>query len=444
MAQSPLDPSPRLAQPEPEQRAHEAAGKGVLEPDLAARIREEQVAMVYDSTLPALLGNVLVAVLATAIIYPYLPGHTAAIWLTALLLIVAARWRLRRARERQALDTQVPAQIWKRRLLVALGVNGACWGAFSILALNYAGPLTIGFVSFIVGGIIAAAVGTLGWLRPAYLSFTLPAVAGLFGALILRGGSDGLALAAFAVASEIALLGTTWKISEIVSRNISLRLQNEGLVDSLTTANGQLAAVNLSLEHEIEERKRAEARIELLATHDALTGLPNRRMQEERFAAAAARASRTGGAAAVLFVDLDRFKEVNDNLGHPAGDAVLRIFADRLRDVLRASDSVCRHGGDEFLLVIDDADDQARVANLAERVIHSLRAPAEVEGQQVQLGCSIGISLYPNDGENFEQLVSLADKALYQAKRQGRGKYRFFSPEIRLDDSSKWLTRAAS
>ncbi|MBK1717757.1 sensor domain-containing diguanylate cyclase [Thiocystis violacea] len=396
--------------------------------DLQARIRARRVAMAYASTGPALFGNLLVAALGMVILFPVAPTLASLTWILVFLGIVTVRWSLERAYARLTTDRLDSVDLWVRRLLVVVTLNGLGWGAFAILMLVYANPIQVGFGPFVVGGMVAASVATLGPLKSAYMSFTLPIVSGLIIGLIWRGGYDALFMAAFTVAFELTMIGTVKKVSEIVGHDIELRLQNEHLVESLTAANR-------SLGHEIEERRRAEARSEFLASHDALTGLPNRRMQKDHFAGAVAQVARGGGAAAILFVDLDRFKQVNDTLGHPTGDALLNALAERLRALLREGDSVCRHGGDEFLLVMPTAADRAKVSGVAERLIQSLSTPVEIAGNLVQVGCSIGISLYPSDGDDFDLLVSRADMALYRAKHQGRGTYRFFTPELDLGDA---------
>ncbi|NEV62196.1 GGDEF domain-containing protein [Thiorhodococcus minor] len=436
---------PRSAQDSsrPPAKGSAAGARGSSEPAnaLTERIRAERIALVYHNTRPALAGNILAALLAVLIILQRTPGVITAAWLTVMLAIAAARWLLKLARDRQAPERPLPPSVWARRLLVVVTINGFCWGVLGILLVGYASPLQTGFAPFIIGGMMAAAVATIGALRSLYLGFTLPMMACLIGAFVWRADPDSLIMAGFAIAFEITMLATAWQVSEIVNRDIQLKLENEGLVRSLTASNAQLGRSNRTLQREIEERRRAVARSEFLATHDALTGLPNRRLQKDRFDQMIAR---SGGTAAVLFIDLDKFKEVNDSMGHGAGDLLLRAVGIRLLDSLRHADSVCRHGGDEFLLLVGDAADHLTVAGVAARVIHALQEPIEIEGQAIKIGCSIGISLYPDDGEDFEHLVCRADKALYRAKRQGRGKYRFFTHDLDSTDSDARAAREAS
>jgi diguanylate cyclase (GGDEF)-like protein/PAS domain S-box-containing protein len=177
-------------------------------------------------------------------------------------------------------------------------------------------------------------------------------------------------------------------------------------------------------------RREQEARIEHLAYHDALTGLPNRMLVADRLALALAHAQRLQREVAVLYLDLDRFKVVNDSLGHLAGDALLREVARRLRAVLREEDTVARVGGDEFQIVLGEVEGVAGAAHVAEKLMQSLSSPFLLDGHEVHVSGSLGISLYPRDGASAELLLKYADTALYEAKAEGRNAYRFFSPEM--------------
>jgi diguanylate cyclase (GGDEF)-like protein/PAS domain S-box-containing protein len=178
---------------------------------------------------------------------------------------------------------------------------------------------------------------------------------------------------------------------------------------------------------DIAERRRSEEQLAYMAYHDALTGLPNRIMIEQQLDLALARARRAGGSAALMFVDLDDFKEVNDRLGHAAGDRLLASVAARLRSVLRDTDVLARQGGDEFLVLLADlADDPIAVAEtVGGKLLDILREPFVVAGTEVRTGASIGISVYPDDASETEALMRHADAAMYKAKAAGGGRLVF-------------------
>jgi diguanylate cyclase (GGDEF)-like protein/PAS domain S-box-containing protein len=181
--------------------------------------------------------------------------------------------------------------------------------------------------------------------------------------------------------------------------------------------------------HDITEQRRSEARIAHMALHDALTGLPNRVLLNERLEDALRRVKR-GDIVATHLLDLDHFKTVNDSLGHPAGDKLLRVVADRLRALVRDTDTIARMGGDEFAIVQTAISQPADATSLAHRAIEAISAPFAIEGHQVVIGTSIGIAVGPADAGTPDQLLRNADLALYRAKSDGRGTYRFFEPEM--------------
>jgi diguanylate cyclase (GGDEF)-like protein/PAS domain S-box-containing protein len=188
------------------------------------------------------------------------------------------------------------------------------------------------------------------------------------------------------------------------------------------------APAALGAAFDVTEKKRAEEQVRALAYHDALTGLPNRLLFNDRLALAVAQARRKAERLAVLFLDLDGFKAVNDSLGHDLGDLLLRGTAARIQGSLRAVDSVARLGGDEFILLLPGLRLGEEAARVAEKVLASIRAPLVVEGHELLVTASMGISVYPEDGEDAQTLVKNADTAMYRAKEQGRDRYRLFSP----------------
>jgi diguanylate cyclase (GGDEF)-like protein/PAS domain S-box-containing protein len=177
-------------------------------------------------------------------------------------------------------------------------------------------------------------------------------------------------------------------------------------------------------------RKQAEENLLYVATHDTLTGLPNRYMLNQRFAHALNNAQRYRKSMALLFLDLDRFKFINDTLGHPFGDRVLTEVAGRLRLCLREIDTIARFGGDEFVALIEDFAAPGDIVSVAQKILHALRWPFLLEGETCHVTASIGIGLYPDDGADFASLLKSADIAAYRAKEQGKNNYLFYSEEM--------------
>lgn len=180
---------------------------------------------------------------------------------------------------------------------------------------------------------------------------------------------------------------------------------------------------------DISERKKAEVNLRFMATHDLLTGLPNRTVLNDRLRQAIARAKRYKHFVGVMVIDLDKFKEVNDTLGHSAGDALLKSVSLRLKTSIRESDTVVRLGGDEFVIVLTDLSGVDSLKTVADRIMDSFNKPFIIYGRKLFITPSIGISIYPNDGDNIDELLRKADMSLYKVKESGRNNYQFYSSE---------------
>ena len=198
-----------------------------------------------------------------------------------------------------------------------------------------------------------------------------------------------------------------------------------------TRADGGVAGL-IGTIVDITERKQAEARVLHLAQYDELTGLPNRSMFHQRVGHALVQAKRNGKALALLFIDIDDFKKINDSLGHEAGDRALKVIAARLRECLREADTVCRLGGDEFVVLIEEPLQPESVAEVAKKILAAIAQPFPFETQEYHLTASVGISTYPGDSEDMQGLMKNADIAMYRAKEQGRNNYQFYSVQMNV------------
>ncbi len=185
--------------------------------------------------------------------------------------------------------------------------------------------------------------------------------------------------------------------------------------------------------HHAVEHKRAEMNLERLAKRDPLTGLGNRLLFEEMLEASLARAKRKNGKLAVLFLDLDRFKEINDSLGHPTGDLLLTLIADRIRKVIRSSDFAARIGGDEFTILVDEIHDYEDAALVATKLLEAIAPPTAIRGHEIVISASIGIALYPENGKTPIKLMQKADIALYEAKRHGINRLQCFTARLQTE-----------
>ena len=230
----------------------------------------------------------------------------------------------------------------------------------------------------------------------------------------------------------LGVLATLFFLQLVVVRRAQgiLRTQSVALEEANRDLDQRVQERTMELQAEVAERRNAELRLDHLAHHDPLTGLPNRLMFRNQLKKSIGLAARGERQLAVLFIDLDRFKEVNDTLGHAVGDELLVAVTQRLEGRLRSGDTLARLGGDEFICVTEDVKDAHEVSAVAEQLIALLSQPFNIVEHEIYVAASIGICLYPADGEDVDTLVRNADTAMYQAKAHGRSRCHFYTPEM--------------
>ncbi|MEW6611422.1 MAG: EAL domain-containing protein [Pseudomonadota bacterium] len=279
------------------------------------------------------------------------------------------------------------------------------------------------------GILITDAQGLIEHVNPAFTRITGYTAAEILGATpgIL---SSGLHDKAFYELMWSALLREGHWSGEIWNRRKSGEVYPQWL--QIATIRDDAGAVQnyVAVFSDLSRRKALEAQVLHQAMHDVLTDLPNRRSLEERLLQAIAQARRHGNQLAVLFLDLDGFKEVNDTLGHEVGDVLLQLAARRLRSCLREEDTLARWGGDEFVVLLPRVDGLESVLTVAERLLAVLNVPFELDHMQLQLNGSIGIAQFPGCGQDVSTLLRHADAAMYAAKKEGGGKYRLFGRSV--------------
>ncbi len=227
-----------------------------------------------------------------------------------------------------------------------------------------------------------------------------------------------------------AMGGTIWIIENVTERRNAvehLRVLNEQLEERVHERTEELGRINAQLKEEMDDRQTAEALARHLALHDTLTGLPNRLLLQDRLVQSLTQAKREEWLVAVMFIDLDRFKTINDTLGHAAGDDILREMARRLRASLRDSDTVSRVGGDEFVIVLRHVQTVGDIPLTTSKLMAEMSAPVTIGGRELRVTPSIGVSVFPNDSEDPTKLLSYADAAMYHAKANGRRNVQFYA-----------------
>jgi diguanylate cyclase (GGDEF)-like protein/PAS domain S-box-containing protein len=226
---------------------------------------------------------------------------------------------------------------------------------------------------------------------------------------------------------------SVWLVDDVTARREAadaVRRARDELEVRVLERTAELAGANALLQGEIVERRQAEARVHHMAYHDSLTGLPNRALLADRLDRSMLAVQRSARKLAVMFLDLDRFKTINDSLGHQTGDHLLKEVASRLCRAVRASDTVARLGGDEFVVLVPGIRSPDECAHVAEKVIEALSVSFPFEGRMLHITPSIGICIYPDDGDDVETLMRHADAAMYHAKANGRNNYQFFTQRM--------------
>ena len=374
--------------------------------DFEETILHQRVNLLYDAFPISLLGVSVGAMLAVWLLSRGDPDRLQLGWLAAALAIAVSRllgyFHFRRGRGAGALD--------RMRLRWALGgvvLNGLVWGSASLLLFPAHDPEGQVVMGFVLAGISAGAVNTLSVFLWVSLLFNALVLAPLIWRLVLSGSELGPGIAVACTLYALLLAFNSVRLSQTVVQGLRMR----------------------------HARERAEARIERQALYDPLTNLPNRRLLLEHLRQDLAWARRHGHLGALALLDLDRFKIVNESLGHQCGDELLQAAATRVSNELRDGDSAGRLVGDELVLLFTElSKDPVETAYLArqaaEDVRLSLAEPYRIGGHELHLSASIGIAIYPTDGDDPEALLRAADTAMHRAKGAGGNTIRFFLPEM--------------
>lgn len=276
---------------------------------------------------------------------------------------------------------------------------------------------------------ITDAQGTIEWVNDAFVRQTLfqpDDVLGKTPRVLKSGQHDAVSIKEM---WQTIKSGEVWN-GELVNRRKDGRLIT--MFQTITPLFDHLGEIIhfVAVMEDVTERKADQERIAFMATHDELTELPNRNLLNDRLQQAIAHADRQNSKMAVLFIDIDQFKFINDSLGHQLGDDLLQVLAKRLVSVLRTEDTVARFGGDEFVVLLPEVDEISDVKTLANNLLNQIQKPYVLSGHELMVTGSIGISIYPDDANDADDLIQLADSAMYSAKENGRNNSQFYTPEI--------------
>jgi diguanylate cyclase (GGDEF)-like protein len=334
-------------------------------------------------------------------------------------------------------------------------VIGIAWGLFALMQSVHDDSAIRNMVFLINFGMIAGSLATLSIWVPAYIAYITPQAACIFAVLAIQNNSISSYMAAAFFVFIIIMISTSLKVSRGHKREMLLNLKNKELIDDLNdevlhrtrtqvlledskrdleekvrARTIELENINECLVKEIADKEKAEENLEYIAYHDELTNLPNRNLLIDRINDTIETAHRNNEKLGILFLDLDRFKAINDSLGHHIGDKLIQEVAKRLLHTLRKEDTISRNGGDEFVVVIKRMQNSDEAILIAQKLIENLTNIFEIDSHKIHIGASIGISVYPNDGKSAVELVRNADTAMFNAKKSGGNRLQFYDESM--------------
>ncbi|MDO1584671.1 putative bifunctional diguanylate cyclase/phosphodiesterase [Rhizobium oryzicola] len=385
--------------------------------DEAFAVRQAQAIAVIRKALTPLILNLAVSASVVGLVYAtQCPREGIWVWFAGIVATLTLRLALLLTIRKRDLATTHPLRTLR---LVPAGnfLTGIAWGTLPFLIDGSANALMGNNVYLMLFGVTAgAALLNVEFSRPG-IAFTLPAHIGACLSLLLYSGTTGLILCANLLLMTLIFYRSSRASERTYLENLTTELKATSLAQSLTAANVDIL--------------KANARLEDLANRDSLTHVANRAAFNTRLAEGISQAASNGEELALLILDIDRFKTINDTMGHRGGDELLRQFAERLRTTLPAQNIISRLGGDEFAVILAGKDAYGRAIQEAQAILEHSRAPFDLKGQCRMISSSIGIAVYPHHARNAEELFVSADMALHATKDRGRGTYTEFAPQMR-------------
>ena len=311
---------------------------------------------------------------------------------------------------------------------------GVSWGSFAIIQALQDDAVIRNMVYLINFGLIAGSLVTLSVWIPAYLVYILPQALCIFSVLLIYPSNTSMYFsAAFIVFIFIMVSGGFRNYREFIhifTLQEELKESRANLEKKVENRTIELRNSNWKLRHEISEKKKAKNELEYIAYHDELTGLPKKNLLVDRITTSIVSANRNTNKIGILFLDLDRFKVINDTLGHTIGDKLILEASKRLKETLREEDTISRCGGDEFVIVIKNIKIADEIIPVAKKIIKTITDIFHIDSHQIHIGVSVGISIYPYDGDAALKLIRNADTAMFSAKSLGGNLYRFYDKSM--------------
>jgi len=400
----------------------------------------------------------------SALLASFLSADLNNMWLIYWFLLITATssirltlWTMYRNNRNSASPRQ-----WAKRYAAATLLVGISWASASLLMIGNNNIYVVSSIYITYVGVLTASIPTSSAVFIILISYVTPISIGMIAPYFMVGDRFSIYMSLGAAAYYVLILFIGRNMNQRTTESFSLQFQKQTLISQLhdeiqIRANTQilletnkeqlekqqqelenqvekrthqLSVINRNLEAEITERNRAEENLKHLAHHDALTGLPNRLLLNARLEHAIERARRANLKVAVFFLDLDNFKNINDSLGHTAGDRLLQNISKKLRGCVREDDTVARLGGDEFIVILEQVSSIEYVHKLAKKLLGTITAETEVREHMISTTASIGVSLFPDDATHPDELIRNADAAMYKAKSKGRNNYQPYTKEL--------------
>ena len=416
------------------------------------RLLEKQVKALFKATLSGGIANMFAAILVFVLLKD---SHhaTSAIWLSiGILLFSMIRIFVSNSylhKKKYQINVYLNSHV-----LLTLTI-GMLWAVYIFIQHQPNDEAVRNIVFLINFGLIAGSITTLSTYKYAYLAYMLPQLISIMAVFIIIDTETSHYIAVAVFLSAIFMMSASFGINRSHKKEIELTFNNRQLINDLNNEinirekiqfelednkrkletkvrerTKDLVSTNLDLEKVIEKKEEAEQSLQYLAYHDELTGLPNKNLLVDRINQSIKISLRDNQQMAILFLDLDRFKNINDSLGHTVGDRLIREVSARLHKTLRSHDTVSRNGGDEFVIVLEKLTNSNEAIRVAKKAIDCLTDTFDIFSHKIHIGASIGISIYPSDGENPEILIRNADTAMYRAKQAGGNQLQFYNKSM--------------
>ncbi len=384
-------------------------------------------------------------------------GNPLTIWIIAMLLVTSARILISKYYfiDQRNNFKNIHQKTWSNIYAFSSLITGAIWGLLVFLVDANSEPIMISMFYIILAAVMAGSITALTVVFSAFCLYVTPIFLALFAFSFYVTTKQALYLSVASILYYLFIIASGRLIHKRFKQNFALHIENDELItklhdeviqkelaqhelidnqqrleDTVEQRTKELSETNETLIGEINERRRVEHNLKHMAHHDALTNLPNRLLLDARLNHAIERAKRQNLHVAVMFIDLDHFKTINDSLGHDVGDQLLISVSNRLLHCVREGDTVARLGGDEFIIIIEQVQDVGDLDSLLKKIMKVTSQTITISNHDLSTSASIGISIYPDDGKNAEQLMRNADAAMYYVKENGRHKYHFYTRDL--------------